>query len=67
MRIPALASPGTAFGVASAALFGASMLLAKLMLGQVDARMLAGLLYLGSRIGLSAVHFWAPLLRHRAA
>lgn len=57
MRIPALASPGAALGIASAALFGASTPLAKLLLGQVDPWMLAGLLYLGSGIGLSAVHF----------
>lgn len=45
--------PGIAFALASAALFGASTPLAKLLLGQgTDPWLLAGLLYLGSGIGL---------------
>lgn len=40
----------------SAALFGASTPLAKLLLGAVDPWMLAGLLYLGAGIGLGVVH-----------
>ena len=40
----------------AAALFGASTPLAKLLLGQVDPWMLAGLLYLGAGIGLGLVH-----------
>jgi drug/metabolite transporter (DMT)-like permease len=40
----------------STALFGASTPLAKLMLGNVDPWMMAGLLYLGAGIGLAAVH-----------
>ena len=43
--------------IASAALFGASTPLAKLLLGTVDPWLLAGLLYLGSGLGLTAVHF----------
>jgi drug/metabolite transporter (DMT)-like permease len=40
----------------SAALFGASTPLAKMMLAGVDPWMMAGLLYLGAGIGLAAVH-----------
>ena len=47
---------GAAPALASAILFGASTPLAKLLLGDgVDAGLLAGLLYLGSGLGLSAV------------
>lgn len=41
--------------IASAALFGASTPLAKLLLGRADSWLLAGLLYLGSGLGLGAV------------
>ena len=43
-----------AYALASAALFGASTPLAKLLLGEVAPLALAGLLYLGSGIGLLA-------------
>ncbi|HET6969739.1 MAG TPA: DMT family transporter [Phenylobacterium sp.] len=50
------ASPGALMALASAALFGASTPLAKLLLGAgVDPWLLAGLLYLGSGVGLSTV------------
>lgn len=49
-------SPGAVLGIASAALFGASTPLAKLLLGNVDPWLLAGLLYLGSGVGLAVVH-----------
>lgn len=49
-------APGAALGLFSAALFGASTPLAKLLLGEVDPWLLAGLLYLGSGLGLAAVH-----------
>src|SRR5690242_16281611 len=52
----ALASPGALLGLSSAALFGASTPLAKLLLGVVDPWLLAGLLYLGSGVGLGIVH-----------
>ena len=52
----ALASPGILLGLASAVLFGASTPLAKLLLGEVDPWLLAGLLYLGSGVGLGVVH-----------
>ena len=67
-------APGAALGIASAVLFGASTPLAKLLLGDVDPWLLAGLLYLGSGIGLGIVHLGrrilgidppeAPLRRH---
>lgn len=56
MKLPALASAGPALGLASAALFGASTPLAKLLLGEVGPWMLAGLLYLGSGAGLAIVY-----------
>jgi len=46
---------GVAFAVGAAALFGASTPFAKLLLGEVSPVLLAGLLYLGSGIGLSLV------------
>jgi drug/metabolite transporter (DMT)-like permease len=49
--------PGAPLALASAALFGASAPLAKLLLGAVDPQMLAGLLYIGAGIGLAALHF----------
>lgn len=49
--------PGAPLALLSAALFGASTPLAKLLLGGgADPWLLAGLLYLGSGIGLGAVH-----------
>lgn len=57
MYLTGLTSPGVILGLVSAALFGASTPLAKLLLGQVDPWLLAGMLYLGSGFGLAAVHF----------
>ena len=52
--------PGAPLALASAALFGASTPFAKLLLGQgADPWLLAGLLYLGSGIGLGAL--WMAL------
>ena len=49
---------GASLGIASAILFGASTPFAKLLLGEgMSPWLLAGLLYLGSGIGLSVVHF----------
>jgi drug/metabolite transporter (DMT)-like permease len=60
---PSIAWPGAPMALASAALFGASTPLAKLLLGNgVDAWLLAGLLYLGSGLGLGAVHLGRRLL-----
>ena len=48
--------PGVPLALMSAVLFGASAPFAKLLLGAVDAQLLAGLFYLGAGIGLAAVH-----------
>jgi drug/metabolite transporter (DMT)-like permease len=48
--------PGVPLALLSAVLFGASAPFAKLLLGAVDAQLLAGLLYLGAGIGLAAAH-----------
>ena len=55
--------PGIFLALLSAVLFGASTPLAKMMLGNVDPWMMAGLLYLGAGIGLAAVHFSRGALR----
>jgi drug/metabolite transporter (DMT)-like permease len=52
----ALSSPGVTLGIASALLFGASTPFAKLLLGNIDPWLLAGLLYLASGVGLFVVH-----------
>jgi drug/metabolite transporter (DMT)-like permease len=53
----ALAWPGAPLAIASAVLFGASTPLAKLLLGDgVNPWLLAGVLYVGSGLGLSLVH-----------
>lgn len=58
-----VAWPGAPLGIASAALFGASTPLAKALLGEgVNPWLLAGLLYLGSGLGLAAVHFGRKLI-----
>ena len=49
--------PGVPLALASAALFGASTPLAKLLIGQIDPWLLAGLLYLGAGIGLAIYRF----------
>ena len=50
------------FALAAAALFGASTPLAKLLLGDLPPLALAGLLYLGSGLGLLVVHVLGRLL-----
>jgi drug/metabolite transporter (DMT)-like permease len=53
MKTSALSRPGAPMALVSAALFGASTPLAKLLLGDgVDAWLLAGILYAGSGLGL---------------
>lgn len=47
--------PGAFYALLAAALFGASTPFAKLLLGVIDPWMVAGLLYLGSGVGLGAV------------
>jgi hypothetical protein len=49
--------PGAPIALASAVLFGATAPFAKLLLGEVEPQLLAGLLYLGAGIGLTVVHF----------
>ena len=54
---PFLSWPGAPLALVSAALFGASTPLAKLLLGGgADPGLLAGLFYLGSGIGLTLIH-----------
>jgi drug/metabolite transporter (DMT)-like permease len=48
-----MASSGIPFALLSALLFGASVPIAKLLLGSIEPWLLAGLLYLGSGLGLS--------------
>ena len=55
MRRAAILGPGVPLALAAAALFGAGTPLAKLLLGAISPWLLAGLLYLGSGIGLAAV------------
>lgn len=47
--------PGVPLALLSAALFGASAPLSKLLMGSVDPWLLAGILYLGAGLGLSAL------------
>jgi drug/metabolite transporter (DMT)-like permease len=47
--------PGAPLALAAAALFGASTPLAKALLGEISPWLLAGLLYLGSGVGLAAL------------
>lgn len=54
---------GAGVAIAAAALFGASTPFAKLLLGQLPPVLLAGLLYVGSGVGLTLVYL---LRRHRA-
>jgi drug/metabolite transporter (DMT)-like permease len=55
-------SPGIAFALASAVLFGASAPLSKLLLGSIDPWLLAGVLYLGAGIGLAIAHLGRRVL-----
>jgi drug/metabolite transporter (DMT)-like permease len=48
--------PGVLLALLSAILFGASTPFAKLLLGSVDPWTMAGLLYLGAGLGLTAIH-----------
>jgi drug/metabolite transporter (DMT)-like permease len=49
--------PGAPLALGSAALFGASTPFAKLLLGEISPWLLAGLLYLGSGLGLTAFYY----------
>ena len=54
---------GVLLALLSAALFGASTPLAKIVLGSVDPWTMAGLLYLGAGLGLAVTHFSRKALR----
>ncbi|WGJ15938.1 EamA family transporter [Methylocapsa sp. D3K7] len=54
---------GVLLALLSAALFGASTPLAKIVLGSVDPWTMAGLLYLGAGLGLAVVHISRKALR----
>src|SRR5271170_7927925 len=54
---------GTLCAVLAAVLFGASTPVSKFLLGHIQPTLLAGLLYLGSGIGLSAWRLAARVLR----
>jgi drug/metabolite transporter (DMT)-like permease len=54
---------GASFGLASALLFGATVPFAKLLLGTIEPLLLAGLLYLGSGLGLLATALVTGRLR----
>ncbi|PZO46852.1 MAG: EamA family transporter [Alphaproteobacteria bacterium] len=58
---------GAVYGLASALLFGVSTPFAKLLLGAVDPWLLAGLLYLGSGLGLYAYWLVAGVSKHHRA
>lgn len=59
--------PGATYAMASALLFGVSTPFAKALLGAgTDATLLAGLLYLGSGVGLTLVQLSRLLLKHRS-
>jgi len=60
-------APGILFALTSALLFGASTPWAKLLLGTVDPWMLAGLLYLGSGLGLGMLRLGRRLVGAPAA
>src|ERR1700732_1599612 len=54
--------PGVPMALAAAVLLGAAAPFAKLLLGEVEPQLLAGLLYLGAGIGLAAVHLGRAVL-----
>ena len=54
---------GVALALLSAMLFGASTPLAKMLLGEVNPQVMAGLLYLGAGIGLAVIHWSRNALR----
>ncbi len=54
---PKLLPPGVGIAILAAALFGVSTPFAKLLVGEMPPVLLAGLLYLGSGIGLSVLTF----------
>jgi len=67
MRLESIRNPGVQAALLSAVLFGASTPFAKLLLGEASPWMLAGLLYLGSGLGLGAYRLVRRLPRVRIA
>ena len=67
MKLPALRNRGVQAAIAAAVLFGAGTPLAKLLLGSVSPWMLAGLLYLGSGVGLTTYRLVRRSARVRLA
>ena len=67
MNLATFRHPGVQAGLAAAVLFGAGTPLAKLLLGEVSPWMLAGLLYLGSGLGLGLYRLIARPGRVRLA
>lgn len=61
--LPNQSYKGVIFALVSAVLFGASTPLAKLLLGSLDPVLLAGLLYLGSGVGLTLWQILQTVLR----
>jgi drug/metabolite transporter (DMT)-like permease len=57
---------GGAYGLLAAALFGLSAPIAKRLLGEVSPQLLAGLLYLGAGLGLTAARRLGPAPREAA-
>ena len=57
---------GIAYGLASAALFGVSTPVAKILVGSVSPVMLAGLLYAGSGVGLLLMLVWQGVFKRPA-
>ena len=60
-------NPGVLAAIAAAALFGIGTPAAKLLLGPVSPWLLAGLLYLGSGVGLAALRLTSRTSRARLA
>jgi drug/metabolite transporter (DMT)-like permease len=54
-------SNGVAAALGAAALFGVSTPLAKLLVREINPWMMAGLLYLGSGLGLAVIQQWRLL------
>jgi drug/metabolite transporter (DMT)-like permease len=63
---PGALPAGVGAALLAAALFGVSTPLAKLLLGQMSPVLLAGLLYLGSGVGLTLVRALRPGTKHEA-
>ncbi|MBV9576582.1 MAG: EamA family transporter, partial [Gammaproteobacteria bacterium] len=61
-----LTNTGYIYAMLAAVLFGASTPAAKFLLDKIDPWLLAGLLYLGSAIGLLIIYFFQLLFSNKA-